>query len=46
MQWNALPWLATAKWCMFDAGEVNANATRTVWDWPFPEWQGDFSLAI
>lgn len=36
MQWNALPWLATAKWCMFDTGEVNATGTRSVWDWPFP----------
>ena len=37
MQWNALPWLATAKWCMFDTGEMNATASRTVWDWPFPD---------
>jgi len=42
MQWNALPWLATAKWCMFDTGEMNATATRTVWDWPFPDGKVTF----
>jgi len=42
MQWNALPWLATAKWCMFDTGEVNATATRTVWDWPYPDGKVTF----
>jgi beta-galactosidase len=42
MQWNALPWLATAKWCMFDTGELNATATRTVWDWPFPDGKVTF----
>jgi len=50
MQWNALPWLATAKWCMFDTGEMNAIATRTLWDrvsdgrvtfrWPFNDYLG------
>jgi len=42
MQWNALPWLATAKWCMFDTGEMNATATRSVWDWPFPDGKVTF----
>ena len=49
MQWNALPWLGTAKWCMFDTGEVNGTATRTVWEprdgkvtlrWPFNDYFG------
>ncbi|HEX5411150.1 MAG TPA: glycoside hydrolase family 2 TIM barrel-domain containing protein [Terriglobia bacterium] len=49
MQWNALPWLGTAKWCMFDTGEVNGTATRTLWEpldghitprWPFNDYFG------
>lgn len=36
MQWNALPWLGTAKWCMFDTGELNARRTRPLWDRAFP----------
>ena len=28
MQWNAMPWLGTAKWCMFDCGEMNGTVTR------------------
>lgn len=42
MQWNALPWLGTAKWCMFDTGEVNATQTRTVWVWPWPDGKVTF----
>ncbi len=42
MQWNALPWLGTAKWCMFDTGEVNATATRSLWDWPWPDGKVTF----
>ncbi len=42
MQWNALPWLGTAKWCMFDTGEPNATRTRTLWDWPFPDGRVTF----
>ena len=50
MQWNALPWLGTAKWCMFDTGETNALRTRTLWEqstdgrvtfrWPFDDYLG------
>ena len=49
MQWNALPWLGTAKWSMFDTGEVNGTATRTLWErrdgaitlrWPFNDYFG------
>jgi beta-galactosidase len=42
MQWNALPWLGTAKWCMFDTGEVNAAQTRTIWVWPWPDGKVTF----
>lgn len=31
MQWEALPWLGTLKWCMFDTGEVNAVQTQSLW---------------
>jgi beta-galactosidase len=49
MQWNALPWLGTAKWCMFDCGEPNGSVTRTLWEphdgrlalrWPFNDYLG------
>jgi len=49
MQWNAVPWLGTLKWCMFDCGEVNGTATRTLWEfpdgkvtlrWPFNDYLG------
>lgn len=49
MQWNALPWLGTAKWCMFDTGETNARRTQTLWErtdarvafrWPFDDYLG------
>jgi beta-galactosidase len=49
MQWNAMPWLGTAKWCMFDCGEVNGTSTRTLWEfndgkvtlrWPFNDYLG------
>lgn len=49
MQWNALPWLGTAKWCMFDCGEPNGSCTRTLWAphdgkltlrWPFNDYLG------
>jgi beta-galactosidase len=49
MQWNALPWLGTAKWSMFDTGETNGTATRTLWEhrdgritlrWPFNDYFG------
>ncbi len=49
MQWNALPWLGTAKWCMFDAGEPNKAYNRSLWDlpdgkvmlrWPFDDYMG------
>lgn len=42
MQWNALPWLGTGKWCMFDTGELNAERTRSLWDWPFPDGRVTF----
>jgi len=42
MQWNALPWLGTAKWCMFDTGELNATRTRSLWDWPYPDGRVTF----
>lgn len=42
MQFNAMPWLGTAKWCMFDTGEVNAGRTRNIWDWPFPDGRVTF----
>ena len=49
MQWNAMPWLGTLKWCMFDCGEVNGTAKRTLWEfldgkvtlrWPFNDYLG------
>jgi beta-galactosidase len=49
MQWNAMPWLGTVKWCMFDCGEVNGSSTRTLWEfpdgkitlrWPFNDYLG------
>jgi beta-galactosidase len=50
MQWAALPWLGTAKWCMFDTGEVNAVQTQSLWTrnrdakvnlrWPFNDYYG------
>jgi len=49
MQWNALPWLGTAKWCMFDSGEPNGSCTPTLWEqddgrlslrWPFNDYLG------
>ncbi|HKT11889.1 MAG TPA: glycoside hydrolase family 2 TIM barrel-domain containing protein [Terriglobia bacterium] len=49
MQWNALPWLGTAKWCMFDCGEPNGSVTRSLWApedgrmnlrWPFNDYLG------
>ncbi len=51
MQWNALPWMGTAYWCMFDTGYVNATQTRTIWvqhwpdgkvafRWPFQGYDG------
>jgi beta-galactosidase len=42
MQFNAMPWMGTAKWCMFDTGEVNAERTRNIWDWPFPDGRVTF----
>jgi len=41
MQWNALPWLGTAKWCMFDTGEIDADHTRGVDVWPWPDGKVD-----
>jgi hypothetical protein len=44
-----MPWLGTLKWCMFDCGEVNGSATRTLWEfvdgkvtlrWPFNHYLG------
>jgi beta-galactosidase len=50
MQYSALPWLATAKWAMFDTGEPNATQTMSVftrnWEgrvnfrWPFNDYNG------
>ena len=50
MQWAAMPWLGTAKWCMFDTGEVNAVQTQSLWTrdragkvslrWPFDDYYG------
>ncbi len=49
MQWNALPWLGTAKWCMNDCGEPNGSVTRSLWAprdgrltlrWPFNDYLG------
>jgi beta-galactosidase len=49
MQWNAMPWLGTLKWCMFDCGELNGTSTRTLWEfrdgkvtlrWPFNDYLG------
>lgn len=37
MQFNTMPWLGTAKWCMFDTGEVNAALTNKICDGPFPD---------
>jgi beta-galactosidase len=50
MQWVAIPWMGTAKWCMFDTGEVNAVGTMSLWTteregkvsfrWPFDDYFG------
>lgn len=49
MQWNAMPWLGTAKWCMFDCGEPNGTVSRSLWTppddkltlrWPFNDYLG------
>ena len=49
MQWNAVPWLGTAKWCMNDCGEPNGSVTRSLWAprdgrltlrWPFNDYLG------
>ncbi|PYV14024.1 MAG: hypothetical protein DMG21_19465, partial [Acidobacteria bacterium] len=49
MQWNALRWLGTAEWCMFDTGETNSMRTQTLWErpngrvafrWPFDDYLG------
>ena len=49
MQWNAMPWLGTVKWCMFDCGEVNGTVSRSLWTpadgklmlrWPFNDYLG------
>lgn len=42
MQFNAIPWMGTAKWCMFDTGEVNATYTRNIWQLPFPDGRVTF----
>jgi beta-galactosidase len=49
MQWNALPWLGTAKWCMFDPSSVNSIRTQPLYHrrdgqvslrWPFNDYRG------
>jgi beta-galactosidase len=50
MQYSTLPWLATAKWVMFDTGEPNSTGTMSVftrnWEgrvnfrWPFNDYYG------
>ena len=50
MQWAAIPWLGTVKWCMFDTGELNAVQTQSLWTrhhedkvtlrWPFNDYYG------
>jgi beta-galactosidase len=50
MQYAAMPWLATAKWAMFDTGEPNSTHTMSVftrkWEgrvnfrWPFNDYNG------
>jgi beta-galactosidase len=49
MQWDALPWLGTAKWCMFDPSSVNAvltqrfdprDASKVSLRWPFNDYRG------
>ena len=50
MQWMAMPWLGTVKWCMFDTGELNAVQTQSLWTrhrddkvtlrWPFNDYYG------
>jgi beta-galactosidase len=50
MQWSAMPWLGTVKWCMFDTGELNAVQTQSLWTrqrddkvtlrWPFNDYYG------
>ena len=50
MQWTAMPWLGTVKWCMFDTGELNAVQTQSLWTrhrddkvtlrWPFNDYYG------
>jgi beta-galactosidase len=49
MQWNAVPWLGTAKWCMFDTGVPNEAWNRGIGEprdgkvtnrWPFLDYFG------
>jgi len=49
MQWGAMPWIGTAKWCMFDCGEVNGTVSLSLWEpwqehlalrWPFNDYLG------
>jgi len=50
MRYAGMAWLGTAKWCMFDTGEVNKSQTTSLWTipregivglrWPFNDYLG------
>ncbi len=50
MQWNALPWLGTAHWCMCDCGEPGGAPSLSLWErvegnpiqprWPVNDYYG------
>lgn len=50
MQWNAMPWLGTAHWCLCDCGEPGGSPTLSLWEhvdgnpiqprWPVNDYYG------
>ncbi|MGO8719147.1 MAG: glycoside hydrolase family 2 TIM barrel-domain containing protein [Acidobacteriaceae bacterium] len=50
LQWNAMPWLGTAHWCMCDCGEPGGSPTLSLWEhvegnpikprWPVNDYYG------
>ena len=50
MQWNAMPWLGTLRWCMYDCSEPGSSPTASLWDenipgrikprWPVDDYYG------
>jgi beta-galactosidase len=50
MQWNAMPWLGTLRWCFCDCSEPSASPTLSLWEpdvgnaikprWPVNDYYG------